>query len=93
MVDEKISKRKCTKKRWCDLMERQVQPSSSAKVKGLSVFCTDKIDSKGVIHTRLWGVVSRNSKKDRGLLLNVCPWCRAPILWADNKKPNIISRS
>lgn len=57
---------------YCTAMDRSLAPTE-AHVKGLSVLSTWNLSGKP---TRSWTfVVYRTSPRDRGVALNLCPWC------------------
>lgn len=74
---------KCTLKEngfidFCTGMDRCLEPQANTKSKGLVQlnlynFKTGK--------ERCLGVVYQKSRKDRGLMLNLCPWCGENILF------------
>jgi len=65
-------------------MASRIEPEDNARRKGLSPLVVTNIRTLDI---RVVGVAFKSSPADRGLLLNVCPWCREPILWLEDK-PN-----
>jgi hypothetical protein len=76
---------KCSRKAWCSSMEDRLNDFdySSKAAKGLSVLVLMNLRTGRDLAPT--GVVFRKSAKDVGLLLNVCPWCRAPIFFGKTK--------
>lgn len=66
---------KCTSKAFCSTMESKLQLDNS-QAKGLSALVLFNMKTRT---TRTAGVVYKTSARDRGVVLNVCPWCAAPI--------------
>lgn len=72
---EDIARKKglaCTKKKWCRRMEERIAPLANAHVKGFVQFnithlATGKVERRGVMY--------RTTPKDRGFVLNFCPFC------------------
>lgn len=62
---------RCSESTLCEAMERATFGNQGCK--GLSVANTLNLQSGNF---RMLGVVYKSSAKDKGLLLNVCPWCR-----------------
>jgi len=68
--------RRCTARRFCAALDERIEGTANAKRKGfvlmvLTNFTTGK--------TRKDGVCYKQSAKDPGLMLNVCPFCTRPI--------------
>lgn len=75
--------------KWCKTMDRLLREEHvNARVKGLTqVNLTNlkQLDA-GVSFdkaTRVAGATYRTSSKDRGIMLNYCPWCGGYILNAE----------
>lgn len=61
---------------WCEAMMDRLNPDANSHAKGLTtIILTSR--TKGT--SRLAGVAYRMGPKDKGLMLNYCPWCREPI--------------
>lgn len=58
-----------------------VLPEANANTKGLVLLCTVNLDefNDGGFTQRPLGVVYRKSARERGVLLNRCPWCSADL--------------
>jgi len=67
---------KCSQKGWCRHMRTRLQDANVRK-KGLSLLVVSSDDKDN----RVIGVVYKTDAHDRGMMLNVCPWCAEPILW------------
>jgi len=61
----------CSQTTLCKAMEMKCADNEHGK--GLSVLHTMNL---GTGEERMLGVVYKTSANDKGLLLNVCPWCR-----------------
>lgn len=72
---------RCSPKGWCEAMGRSLNETANAHLKGLSVTVVTSIETG---ESRTIGVAYRNCASDRGVMLNTCPWCGAPILWVDD---------
>lgn len=70
--------KKCSKKEWCLLMERALEPEANSHKKGLSILVVTNILTN---KDRVVGVVFKKAAADRGIMLNACPWCGEKILW------------
>ncbi len=77
-----MSKEKCELNKdgfydWCNGMNKKLHPEANAKVKGLIQvnlfnFTTGKESCLGVVY--------KSDIHDKGLILNLCPWCGEGIL-------------
>lgn len=71
----RCSKRKRT---FCRRLDQMLAPEANVKQKGLSVMVVTKWQTS---ESRAVGVVYRTGAKDRGLMVNFCPWCGASLAW------------
>lgn len=71
-------KPKCSKKEWCLSMERALEPLANSHKKGFSTLVITHLPTG---KTRVAGVVYKKAPNDRGIMLNLCPWCGEKILW------------
>ena len=70
---------KCCRESFCVHMRTRMNGRfNSATAKGMSAL--ELIDVKTGT-TSVGGLVWKNDEKDRGLLLNFCPWCGVRIDW------------
>lgn len=60
---------------WCDAMTERLEDMANSR-KGLT---TIVLTSRTTGNERLAGIAHRKNAKDRGLMLNYCPWCGEPI--------------
>jgi hypothetical protein len=72
---------KCSKDGWCEAMASRIEPEDNARRKGLSPVVVTNFRT---FETRVVGIAFKSSPADRGLLLNVCPWCKQSILWTQD---------
>ena len=72
---------KCNKKKFCRSMQDRIQ-GENCRLKGLDtlVLMSTKDFKRSVA-----GVVYKKTASDKGLMLNFCPWCGAPIEWVSKK--------
>jgi hypothetical protein len=67
---------KCSQEGWCRRLRKRLQEANSRK-KGLAPL----VVSSGDRDDKIIGVTYKTDPHDRGMMLNVCPWCGEPILW------------
>lgn len=65
----------CSKDGWCPAMSARLNDSSGA---GMSVLNLMNFKTG---EESIGGVLFKRDRRDRGIMLNVCPWCAAPIMW------------
>ena len=68
----------CTRDVFCNGMDSMLNPETNAHMKGLTTILVAKLETG---ESRIIGVAYKKSASDKGLMLNNCPWCAAPILW------------
>lgn len=73
-----MNEKTCSKKNWCLSMERALEPVANSHKKGFHVVMLMHLPTG---KERVIGVAYRKAPKDRGLMLNHCPWCNEKILW------------
>lgn len=83
LVDRQPRRLKCTRNGWCLAMEENLNPEVNARAKGLSVV---EVLNWSTSQYRTVGVCYKTKPSDRGVMLNVCPWCKNPILWDQVEK-------
>lgn len=72
----------CTPRKWCTAMQLQIHSEPNARRAGLVRFNLGTIDPKtGRITEWCGGVVMKRAASDKGVFLNVCPWCEADLRW------------
>lgn len=64
---------------WCKVMGTALDIQPNARRRGLAALQLASLDNGGL---RTAGVVWKASSTDRGVVLNVCPWCGASLLGA-----------
>ena len=74
MSDKRI---KCSPEGFCDALWDRLDDDNSRR-KGMSALVLMNMKTG---EDRTAGVVWRKDSKDRGLLLNFCPWCGEGIDW------------
>lgn len=61
---------------WCSQMDAVLAPEANQRVKGVVQI---NITSMQTGNQRIAGIAYRTKASDRGVFLNVCPWCGEPI--------------
>lgn len=76
-VESVVTKRtRCDPPSWCARLDERLEPEANTRTKGLSlVVTTHQLTGKQTVH----GVAFHRSARDRGLMLNHCPWCGEAI--------------
>lgn len=78
---------KCKYPRFCERLDERIT-GTNLPTKGLvAVIVSRNADDK----YRVAGVSFHTSAKDRGLMLNVCPWCGEPLNWHETHKTEWLS--
>lgn len=83
-VPMKERRKRCSRNGWCWAMEHRLNDENNSHMKGLSVLVL--MDMKTGKDLPPWGIFFRKDAKDKGLLLNVCPWCTRPIFFGKKGK-------
>lgn len=65
-----------TPRRWCRRLDERLEPEANANRKGLVLFVLFDINTG---ENEVVAAVFKTSGKDRGLILNFCPWCGEKI--------------
>lgn len=74
---------KCGRARFCRLMENALGNTlSNEHVKG---FVAIQVTNMKTFQSRVLGIAYRKSARDRGLMINFCPFCGKSILWETAK--------
>lgn len=69
--------------RYCEMMDERINPEANAKMKGLTqINVTNRITGQITV----MGVCFFKNSKDRGLMLNNCPWCGKNVLIKGRKE-------
>jgi hypothetical protein len=71
---------RCSKEAWCPAMSERLNEGERA---GFSVLTLMNFKSG---EARVGGVLFKRSRRDRGIMLNVCPWCASAIFWIGRDK-------
>lgn len=61
---------------WCEGMTENLDEMANAHKRGLTTIVLMNLSTG---NERLAGVAYRKGPKDKGLMLNYCPWCGEPI--------------
>lgn len=62
---------------WCSAMEQSLNPEANSHLKGLNQL---NLFNFRTADESCLGVCYNKSSKDRGIVLNKCPWCGEEIL-------------
>lgn len=72
----------CTRESWCSALAERIRYSGERIIRGFYAIQTVDLTSDGpTLEPKTIGIAYRESAKDRGLMLNFCPFCGTPIDW------------
>jgi hypothetical protein len=61
---------------WCTAMSLLLHDDANARRAGLAVVVVTNLETGS---SRTIGVAAKKTSRDRGVMLNCCPWCRADL--------------
>jgi hypothetical protein len=84
-MSDEPAKRKhpCTEKTWCSTLSERFSHDRRAGFHVLEVVDVEKLGA--TMETRVVGVYYKESAKDKGMMLNFCPFCGTKITWGFEK--------
>lgn len=71
---------RCSKQGWCPAMRARLSDGVGA---GLSVLNLLNFKTG---EERVGGIVFKRDRRDKGIVLNVCPWCESRIFWIGTRR-------